>query len=175
MKNMRYIVPAAMALIALCLGWTAFAASEESGDNPSMMFVQSAPNASLKDGKLTLMSPSTVSFSRSAMTAGRVPCHSFIRAWSNGDDSFKTNPPNAVLTAFAPNGKPMKMEVSLQNPRFEGPNLVYDANSQKGNAPEGLHEAALFMNDARLLNVYYQDVTPDGTLTGPIAPSANGG
>jgi hypothetical protein len=69
----------------------------------------------------------------------------------------------------------MKMEVTLQNPRFEGPNLVYDANSQKGNAPEGLHEAALFMNDARLLNVYYQDVTPDGTLTGPIAPSANGG
>jgi hypothetical protein len=31
----------------------------------------------------------------------------------------------------------------------------------------------LFMNDARLVKVYHQDVLPDGTVTGPIAPSAN--
>jgi hypothetical protein len=36
-------------------------------------------------------------------------------------------------------------------------------------------EGALFIDDARLQKVYYQDVLPDGTVTGPIAPSANGG
>ncbi len=176
MKTIRQIYALALASAVLCFGWAVLAASEGQGDNPSVMFVQSAPGASLKDGKLTLMSPSTIFFSgEPTRMAGHMPCHKFIKAWSDGDDSFKKNPPSAVLTAFVPNGQPMKMDVTLRNPRFEGSNLVYDANVVNGSAPEGMHETALFMNDPRLLNVYYQDVLPDGTVTGPIAPSANGG
>jgi hypothetical protein len=151
MKIIRDICVAA-ASIVLCSGWIAFAATEKSGDNPPVMFVQSASKASFKDGKLMLMSPSTTFFSdRPAGQAGHMPCSSFIKAWSNGDNSFKTNPPNAVLSVLTPNGEPTKMVVTLQNPRFEGPNLVYDANLLKGSAPEGMYqEAALFTNDIRL-------------------------
>jgi hypothetical protein len=180
MNSIRYICAAA-ASIVLCSGWIAFAASEKSSDNPPIMFVQSAAGASFKDGKLTLMSPSTIFFSdRPARLAGHMPCSSFIRAWSDGDDSFKKNPPNAVLAVFDPNGTPKKMVVTLQNPRFEGSNLVYDANMIKGGAPEGnapaamYQEAALFIDDTRLVSgPYHEDILPNGTVTGPIAPSAN--
>jgi hypothetical protein len=175
MTSFRYIC-AAVSSVVLFFGGIAFADTEKPGDNPRVMFVQSAPGVSLKDGKLTLMSPSTIFFSgQPERMAGHMPCHKFIQAWSDGDDSFRKSPPVATLTAFGSNGTPMKMDVTLQNPRFEGANLVYDANVVNGRAPEGMHEAALFMNDPRLLKVYYRDVLPDGTVTGPLAPDAHGG
>jgi hypothetical protein len=162
MSYIRYICTAA-ASIALCFSWIAFAA-EKSGDNPPVMFVQTAGQASLKDGKLTLMFPSTT-FSEGKMT-GHMPCSKFIKAWSEGGESFKANPPKAILSVTAPSGQQANIDVTLQNPRFEGPNLVYDVSPTKGSAPEAKgsaapeskgsvaegmhHEAALFMNDIRL-------------------------
>jgi len=154
MNRMPYI-GAAAASVVLCFSWIAVAA-EKSGDNPPVMFVQTAGGASLKDGKLTLMSPSTT-FSFDKMT-GHMPCSHFIKAWSAGDDSFKTNPPKAVLSATAPNGKSAKMDVTLKNPRFEGQSLVYDVSLTKGSAPEGMNEAAVFMNDIRLASYSSCDI-----------------
>jgi hypothetical protein len=148
MNNIRYLCAAAAASVVLCFSWIAFADTEKSGDKPPVMFVQTAGAASLKDGKLMLMSPSTT-FSVAKMT-GHMPCSHFIKAWSNGDDSLKTNPPKAVLSVTAANGEPKKMDVALRNPRFEGPNLIYDVSLINGSAPEGMQEAALFMNDIRL-------------------------
>ena len=154
MNRIRYICTAA-ASIVLCFSWIAFA-GEKSGDSPPVMFVQTAGVASFKDGKLTLMSPSTT-FSFAAMT-GHMPCSQFIKAWSEGGDSFKKDPPKAVLSVTAPNAEPTKMDVTLQNPRFEGPNLVYDVSLIKGSAPEGMHEAALFTNDIRLASLAACDI-----------------
>src|SRR5262249_24958668 len=145
--NIRYICAAAAAMV-LSSGWLAFAA-EKSGDKQPMMFVQTAGQASVKDGKLTLMLPSTT-FTKGNMT-GHMPCSKFIKTWSSGDDSFKTNPPKAVLSATTPNGEQKQMDVTLQNPRFEGPNLVDDVSLANGGAQGGtMHEAALFTNDIRL-------------------------
>jgi hypothetical protein len=140
--------------MALCFSWLAFAAEEKSGDKP-VMFVQTAGGVDIKDGKLTLMSPTTTFMS--GQMVGKMPCHNFIQAWSNGDPSFKTNPPKAVLTALSPDGQAKKMDVTLQNPRFEGRNLVYDV-SLKGNAPQGMQEAALFTNDIRLASLASCDI-----------------
>jgi hypothetical protein len=153
MNSIRYICAAAAAAIVLAFGWFAFADAEKSGDsqktgnNPPMMFVQTAGGATLKDGKLTLTAPATTFTVDNKM--GHMPCSSFIKAWSNGDD-LKKNPPKAVLSILAPDGQSKKMDVTLQNPRFEGQNLVYDVSLTQGNAPEGTREAALFMNDIRL-------------------------
>jgi hypothetical protein len=120
------------------------------------MFVQTASGMSFKDGKLTLMSPATAFFSdRPARVAGLMPCSNFIKAWSDGDeDSFKKNPPNAALVVFDTNGSPEKMAVTLQNPRFEGQDLIYDVSIIKGNVSEGTHkESALFIDDIRLASV----------------------
>jgi hypothetical protein len=148
MNSIRYIRAATAASITLCFSWVAYAADEKSGDKPPMMFVQTAGGATLKDGKLILMSPSTT-FSVENKT-GHMPCSHFVKAWSNGDDSLKKNPPKAVLTIIAPNGESKKLDVTLQNPRFEGPTLAYDVNLTQGSAPEGTNEAALFMKDIRL-------------------------
>ena len=58
MSHIGYI-GAAAASIALCFGWMAFAAEEKAGEKPPMMFVQTAGGVDIKDGKLTLMSPTT--------------------------------------------------------------------------------------------------------------------
>jgi len=150
MNSIRYICAATAASIALCFAWIALAADEKPGSNPPVMFVQTAGGAAINDGKLTLMSPTTTFMS--GQMVGKMPCHNFIQAWSNGDTSFKTNPPKAVLTALAPDGEAKKMDVTLQNPRFEGQNLVYDV-SLEGSAPEGIHEVALFTNDIRLASI----------------------
>ncbi|MGA7328520.1 MAG: hypothetical protein WBX25_29530 [Rhodomicrobium sp.] len=176
MRSPRYMYLAAIASIAIGIAWSAFAETEKTDNNPPVLFVQTAPGASFRDGKLMLMSPSTIFFSeRPEKIAGHMPCHNFIKAWSAGDDSFAKTPPNAALTVFVPNGRPEKMIVTLKNPRFDGPNLIYDADLIKGKIPGGMSEAALFIDDARLQNVYYQDVLPNGTVTGPIAPDAQGG
>ncbi len=145
MKKIQYVCAAAASMGLLC-NWVAFAGAEQAGDKPPVMFVQSAPEASVKDGKLTLMSPSTT-FEKSGMT-GHMPCSKFITAWSN--ESFKTNPPKAILSAYTPNGESKKMDVSLQNPRFEGPNLIYDVKYTSGSEPQNMSAAALYMNDIRL-------------------------
>src|SRR5215468_5314827 len=141
MNKIRYI-SAAAASIVLCLGWIAFAATGDQSDNPRIMFVQTASGMSYKDGKLTLMSPATAFFSdRPARVAGLMPCSNFIKAWSEGgEDSFKTNPPNAALVVFDTSGEPEKMAVTLQNPRFEGQNLIYDVSVIKGNVKDGTHK-----------------------------------
>src|ERR1700751_1565838 len=121
MNRIRYICAVAVPVL-VCFGWIAFAAEEKTGDNPPGMFVQSAAGASFKDGKLTLMSPSTIFISdRPTRLAGHVNCRNFIQAWSDGDDSLQKDPPNAVLSTFVSNAEPMKLAVTLQNPRFEGP------------------------------------------------------
>jgi hypothetical protein len=55
---------------------------------------------------------------------------------------------------MAPDGEKKKMDVTLRNPRFEGAKLLYDVSLKEGGASkrkhEGMHEAALFMNDIRL-------------------------
>jgi hypothetical protein len=158
MRSIRYICAAAAA-IALGFGWIAFAA-EKSGDNPPVMYVQTAGSAAIKDGTLTLMSPTTTFMS--GKMVGKMPCHNFVQAWSESGDSLKENPPSAVLMVMAPDGEKKKMDVTLGNPRFEGPNLLYDVSLKEGSASrgkhEGMHEAALFMNDIRLASFSSCDI-----------------
>jgi hypothetical protein len=156
MNSIRHI-SAAAAAIALCFGWVAFAAEEKSADKRPVMYVQTAGGISLKDGTLTLMSPTTTFMSGNMV--GKMPCHSFVQAWSEGGDSFKKDPPKAILMAVTPDGEKKKMDVTLRNPRFEGRNLIYDVSYVSGSAPEGSHEEpALFMNDIRLASFSSCDI-----------------
>jgi hypothetical protein len=158
MNSIRYICAAAAAT-ALCFGWVAFAA-EKSGDKPPVMYVQTAGGISLKDGTLTLMSPTTTFMSGNMV--GKMPCQNFVQAWSDSGDSFKKDPPKAILMVMTPEGEKKKMDVTLRNPRFEGQNLLYDVSYVSGSAPEGKHgamqESALFMNDIRLASFSSCDI-----------------
>jgi hypothetical protein len=67
------------------------------------MFVQTARDIAYKDGVLTLqdVSPVTVFFSdRPQRIVGHVRNDLFLKKWPEGSNSFKSDPPNAVLSVF---------------------------------------------------------------------------
>ena len=93
-----------------------------------LLFVQSSHDVSLEKGKLTLkkISPTTIFFTdRPKRIAGHMTTKDFVDEWSEGANSFATDPPNAALSIFGQDTI-VDIEVTLMNPRFEGENLVYD-------------------------------------------------
>jgi hypothetical protein len=98
------------------------------------LFVQNAREVSLQEGVLTLkgISPETLYFSdRPDRIVGRVTTQEFVDSWAKGDDSFKADPPNAVLSIL--HGSETKdIVVVLKEPRLEGSLLAYDVEVLDG-------------------------------------------
>jgi hypothetical protein len=113
------------------------------------LFVQTAKDIAYKDGVLTLqdVSPVTVFFSdRPQRIVGHVRNDLFLKKWTEGSNSFKSDPPNAVLSVFNDKSPPMSAVVVLNNPRLEGQNLAYDVRTLKGDLPAQGIEATLFID-----------------------------
>jgi hypothetical protein len=103
------------------------------------MFVQTAAEAAVADGVLTLhdASRSTLYFSdRPKRVVGHVTSEMFIDMWDEGENSFAENPPNAVL-AFLEAGDDVPEDVVtvIRNPRMEGNTLSYDIEVLEGTMP----------------------------------------
>jgi len=67
------------------------------------MFVQTASGIRTDDGTMTLLglTPHTIYFSdRPERIVGHITTHRFLQWWSEGDDSFAVDPPNAVLARW---------------------------------------------------------------------------
>jgi len=102
-----------------------------------------------QNGVLTLkdVSPMTVFFSdRPERTTGQVRNDLFARLWSEGKNSFKSDPPNAALSIFNPQGQPTQVVVVLSNPRLDGNNIQYDARVLKGEIPPAGTQSTLFID-----------------------------
>jgi len=113
------------------------------------LFVQTAKNVAYKDGVLTLqdVSPVTVFFSdRPKRIVGNVRNDLFLKKWTEGSNSFKSDPPNAVLSIFSDQTPPKGAVVVLNNPRLEGNNLAYDVKTLKGDLPARAMEGTLFID-----------------------------
>lgn len=93
-----------------------------------LLFVQNAKSVELKNNKMILrgMSPNTIFFSdRPDRITGHIATAQAMPKWSQGEDSFATDPPNAVLSVFSQN-KTHDMVVELRNPVLKGDVLTYD-------------------------------------------------
>jgi hypothetical protein len=66
---------------------------------------------------------------------GHVRNDLFLKKWTEGSNSFKSDPPNAVLSIFSDQTPPKGAVVVLNNPRLEGNNLAYDVQTLKGDLP----------------------------------------
>ena len=112
------------------------------------LFVQNATQTTLKDGVLTLkgVSPHTLYFSdRPDRIAGRITVADFVKEWSQGKDSFKKNPPNAVLTVLEkPEAK--DIVVVLRNPRLKDGSLMYDVQVTDGDKDVTGESCSLFID-----------------------------
>ena len=112
---------------------------EQELDEIEAMFVQSAPEASVTEGVLTLhdVSASTLFFSdRPERVVGHVSSTMFVDMWDEGQNSFAEDPPNAVL-AFLESGDDVPEDVVtvIRNPRMDGAALSYDIEVLEGTMP----------------------------------------
>ncbi|MCP4246911.1 MAG: hypothetical protein GY778_07665 [bacterium] len=123
----------------------AAAAEEEMVD---YLFVQNAKSVMLKDGVLTLkgVAADTLYFSdRPERIVGRITTADFVTEWGKGHDSFKEDPPNAVLSIHH-DPLPQDLVVVLRDPHREGDDLIYQVEVTDGPAWAQGTAAALFID-----------------------------
>ena len=144
--------PSALMIAAfICLASVSFLAAQTKPppNAAQYLFVQSAKNVAFKDGVLTLqdVSPVTAFFSeRPNRIVGQIRNDLFLKQWTDGKNSFKSDPPNAFLTVFNEGTRPAGAIVVLSNPRLAGNNLQYDARILTGTPPAAGIESTLFID-----------------------------
>lgn len=111
---------------ALAVGGLARAQDSATAD---FLFVQTATGMAFDadQNQLTLngVSPVTLFFSdRPERIAGNMKTADFVPFWSDGTDSFLSDPPNADISILE-DGKLRQTVVVLRDPRLEGGSLVY--------------------------------------------------
>ena len=106
-----------------------------------LLLVQNATGVAVdKDkGTLTLkgISPTTLFFSdRPVRLAGHFNQEDYLKLWTDGKDNFDADPPNATLSVFeAGQDDLVDVVVELQNPRYNGDDLIYDITVIEGQLP----------------------------------------
>ncbi len=114
------------------------------------MFVQTAAGVVLANGTLTLqgVTPSTLYFSdRPQRVVGHMTTADFIELWGEGENSFESDPPNAVL-AFVPDGAavPQDAVVVIKEPRLGDGTLSYSIEVLEGEIPAEAGPVTLFID-----------------------------
>jgi hypothetical protein len=114
------------------------------------LFVQSSKGLTFDraTNKLTLtgVSPVTVFFTdRPERIAGNMRTAAFIPFWSEGKDSFKSNPPNADISLLE--GKNItQIVVELQDPVLAGDDLAYTVKVLQGQMPAKATDVSVFID-----------------------------
>ncbi len=113
-----------------------------------LLFVQNASGLSSTEGKITLhgVEEMTVCFSdRPMRLAGHMLTKNFVPMWSEGQNSFLKDPPNATLSILQ--GKDVASTVvTLRNPQLSGNDLTYDVTLLEGSLPENAGPCSLFID-----------------------------
>ena len=115
------------------------------------MFVQTAQGIESDGGKLTLqgITPSTLYFSdRPQRVVGHMATTDFVDLWAIGDNSFETDPPNAVLSFLEPGADaPVDAVVVLTAPNLTGDgDLSYSIDVLEGEVPAHTGPVTLFID-----------------------------
>lgn len=139
---------AGLTLLPAALSARSLSAAQAKDETAQFLFVQSAAGMHYADGKLTLtgVSPVTVLFSdRPERIAGHMTTAEFIPFWSEGDDSFASNPPNADLSILE--GDAMdNIVLTLRDPTLAGGQLSYRVEVLEGEVPAAGGAASLFID-----------------------------
>ena len=137
-----------LSLAPLALAVRNVRGAEQAGAKPQFLFVQSAEAVQSGDGMLTLkgVNPITILFSdRPERLAGHMATDDFVPFWSEGVDSFQSNPPNADL-AILEGSEMENVVVTLHEPKLEGGDLSYRVDVLEGQMPSSGGAASLFID-----------------------------
>jgi hypothetical protein len=117
-------------------------------DEIEALYVQTATGMSYANGKLTLhsLAPTTLFFSdRPDRVTGHVTSQEFVGSWGKGRDSFASDPPNAALSIFHPDGV-SDVVVELKSPQLDGGDLTYTVEILDGEMPAKGGPSSLFID-----------------------------
>lgn len=136
---------------AVALGADAPAAEAQApAKMADFLFVQTARGMTFDEAtnKLTLtgVSPVTLFFTdRPERIAGNMKTSAFIPFWSEGKDSFQSDPPNADVSILE--GEELRqIVVVLKDPVLEGDNLSYAVDVLQGDMPAEGTEVSVFID-----------------------------
>lgn len=122
--------------------------AQDSGEEVKYLFVQTAHSITSKGDRLNLhgVGPTTLFFSdRPERITGHGATEEWVETWSKGDDSFASNPPNAVLSIL--DGEEAKdVVVVLKDPRLKGSKLSYTVSVLDGELPISGGASSLFID-----------------------------
>jgi hypothetical protein len=114
------------------------------------MFVQTAEGVSSDATTLTLegVTSSTLYFSdRPQRVVGQMATTDFVDLWGKGDNSFETDPPNAVLSFLEPGDDvPEDVVVVISEPKLSGDRLSYAIKVLEGAVPDEAGPVTLFVD-----------------------------
>jgi hypothetical protein len=114
------------------------------------MFVQVARGSYATDEELTLigLSPSTLYFSdRPQRVVGHLTTEQFFDLWTEGDNSFASDPPNAVLSFVDPGeDHPTDCVVVLEEPQVSDDSISYRYQILEGSVPKASSACTLFID-----------------------------
>jgi hypothetical protein len=126
-------------------------ANAQSGDKiADFLFVQSSTGFKYDSGqnRITLIgvNPSTLFFTdRPDRVAGQMKTSRFVPFWSEGTNSFKSDPPNADIS-IVDGGKLRQVIVVLEDPILSGKNLSYKVKVLQGELPKRGSDVSVFID-----------------------------
>ncbi|MEI9983207.1 MAG: hypothetical protein WDN69_08355 [Aliidongia sp.] len=112
------------------------------------LFVQVGQSFTSDGKSLTIngVAPKTLMFAdRPERTTGDVPTKSLVGYWTEGEDDFAEDPPNATVSTVI-DGKPDLAVVELRNPRVKGDSITYDIHPLDGDLPATGNQVSLFID-----------------------------
>jgi hypothetical protein len=144
------------------------------------MFVQTASGVRTDGGTMTLLglTPHTIYFSdRPQRIVGHLTTHRFLQWWSEGDDSFAVDPPNAVLAWGEPGtDTPEEAVVVISDPSITADGSQYHVQTLQGTPPATAGPCVLFIDplggrSRRSRSPGYAAGTCAGTAAGCSVPA----
>jgi len=130
------------------------AASAASPEKPEFMFVQIAEDVKVDPAtstfRLVKVNQQTVYFSdRPERIAGHINLAKYLEEWTEqaGKDSFKADPPNAVLSVYEPGKSDNTLAVvKITDPVVDGADLIYSYKFIEGKLPAAGGATSLFID-----------------------------
>ncbi len=147
MKNLSTLILVAI-IASSTLSCQEKQSNEENPDDVEFLLVQNADGMTLSDGQLRLknIAPTTLYFSdRPDRIVGRVTTQKYVDHWSVGDNNFKLNPPNAVISVLL-GEEAEDITVVLTEPKLERADLVFNVEVLDGSTSINGGAVALFID-----------------------------
>ncbi len=152
--RIRILLILAALIFSMAACATTSTTSSPSSEKAQLMFVQIADDIKVDPAKSTFrlvkVNQQTLYFSdRPVRIAGHINMAAYLKEWTAqaGKDSFKADPPNAVLSVYEP-GQPNNtlVAVKITNPVLDGADLIYSYKVIEGKLPAAGGATSLFID-----------------------------